>query len=49
MSNVMAPMHLKPPFTNEEERQEYYQKQGLEVPPFSTLNQDVIPTGELLE
>ena len=37
------------PFINEEQRQEFYQKKGLEVPPFSTLNSDVIPQPELLE
>lgn len=36
------------PFLNEEERQDYYQKRGLELPQFSTLNQDVIPNPDLL-
>lgn len=38
-----------PPFTDEETRKDFYEKQGIkEVPPYSTLNADVIPREDFL-
>lgn len=37
------------PFSNEEQRRDYYESLNQEVPPFSTLNSDVVPTPEFLE